>query len=62
MYFPEMLRLVSGCQYYNCTHDHEPGCAVMAAVQRGEISMERYKNYLNMLNGREMQTNQWELK
>jgi ribosome biogenesis GTPase / thiamine phosphate phosphatase len=62
MFFPEMLRLVGKCQYYNCTHDHEPGCAVISAVEQGEISSERYKNYLQMLSGRDLQTNQWELK
>jgi ribosome biogenesis GTPase len=62
MYFPEMLNLVTQCQYYNCTHDHEPGCAVVAAVEAGNVSAERYKNYLNMLIGRDMQTNPWELK
>jgi len=62
MFFPEMLKLVTECQYYNCTHDHEPGCAVAAAVQEGKVSPGRYKNYLNMLSGRDMQANQWELK
>jgi ribosome biogenesis GTPase / thiamine phosphate phosphatase len=62
MYFPEMLKLVGECQYYNCTHDHEPGCAVVAAVKRDEVSAERYKNYLNMLSGRDMQVNPWDIK
>jgi ribosome biogenesis GTPase / thiamine phosphate phosphatase len=62
MYFPEMLNLVTECQFYNCTHDHEPGCAVVAAVERGEVSAVRYRNYLNMLSGRDMQANPWELK
>ncbi len=62
MYFPEMLNLVTECQYYNCTHDHEPGCAVIKAVESGRVSAERYRNYLNMLAGRDMQANPWELK
>lgn len=62
MYFPEMLGLVSACQFYNCTHDHEPGCAVVKAVEAGTVSTERYKNYLNMLSGRDMQANPWDLK
>lgn len=62
MYFPEMLGLVGQCQYYNCTHDHEPGCAVIRAVEEGTVSSERYKNYLNILLGRDLQTSQWELK
>ncbi|MDR2886231.1 MAG: ribosome small subunit-dependent GTPase A [Rikenellaceae bacterium] len=48
-YFPEMLRVGEGCQYYNCTHVHEPGCAVIAAVERGEISYNRYESYLKIL-------------
>lgn len=62
MYFPEMLRTVEDCQFYNCTHVHEPKCAVKEAVEKGEISQERYVNYLNMLSGNDMQTQSWELK
>lgn len=47
-YFPEMMRLAPQCQYYNCTHRHEPGCAVMEAVAVGEISQSRYESYLKM--------------
>lgn len=49
-YFPEMMRLASGCRFYNCTHTHEPGCAVEEAVRRGEIAWERYESYLKMLD------------
>lgn len=48
-YFPEMLRTAPGCRYYNCTHVHEPGCAVIAAVERGDISDSRYVSYLKIL-------------
>ena len=48
-YFPEMLRTAAGCQYYNCTHTHEPGCAVMEAVADGTISESRYVSYLKIL-------------
>lgn len=48
-YFPELMRLGAGCQYYNCTHTHEPGCAVQQALERGEISESRYISYLKML-------------
>ncbi len=48
-FFPEMMRLAPGCQYYNCTHTHEPGCAVIRAVETGEISEQRYISYLKML-------------
>ena len=48
-YFPEMLRLADSCRFVPCTHTHEPGCAVKAAVDAGEISPERYNSYLGML-------------
>ncbi len=48
-YFPEMLRASAGCRFTPCTHTHEPGCAVKAAVESGEISAERYSSYLGML-------------
>ena len=48
-YFPDLMRVAPGCQYYNCTHTHEPGCAVIRAVEQGEIAEERYISYLKML-------------
>ncbi|MEM9672581.1 MAG: ribosome small subunit-dependent GTPase A [Bacteroidota bacterium] len=48
-YFPEMRALIGECKFYNCTHVHEPGCAVRDAVESGEISESRYYNYLSML-------------
>lgn len=48
-YFPEMLRYADDCRFVPCTHTHEPGCAVKDAVDRGEISPERYNSYLGML-------------
>ena len=36
-YFPEMMRTAPGCRFYNCTHTHEPGCAVKQAVEEGKI-------------------------
>lgn len=48
-YFPEMLRVMDNCKYKPCTHVHEPGCAVEAAVEEGYISTERYSSYLGML-------------
>lgn len=47
-YFPEMLRVACGCRFYNCTHTHEPGCAVVEAVKNGEIAVERYESYLKI--------------
>ena len=49
LYFPEMLAAAKGCRFTPCTHTHEPGCAVKEAVDRGEISAERYNSYLGML-------------
>lgn len=48
-YFPEMLRVMDDCRFKPCTHTHEPGCAVKAALESGEISAERYNSYLGML-------------
>ena len=48
-YFPEMLRASAGCRFTPCTHTHEPGCAVKAAVDAGIISAQRYNSYLGML-------------
>ncbi len=50
-YFPEMRDRLGECRYHNCLHVHEPGCAVTAAVQHGEIAQTRYYNYLSMLEG-----------
>ena len=49
LYFPEMLRASRDCRFTPCTHTHEPGCAVKAAVDEGRISAERYNSYLGML-------------
>ena len=48
-YFPEMFRVMDSCRYKPCTHTHEPGCAVKAALEAGEISPQRYESYLGML-------------
>ena len=47
-YFPEMMRIGAGCRFYNCTHTHEPGCAVREAVARGEVARSRYESYLKI--------------
>jgi ribosome biogenesis GTPase len=52
-YFPELRDLVAYCQYNDCTHRVEPGCAVLKAVNRGEVSRERYESYLRMRFGDE---------
>ena len=48
-YFPEMLAVMDDCRFVPCTHTHEPGCAVKAALEDGRISAERYNSYLGML-------------
>jgi ribosome biogenesis GTPase / thiamine phosphate phosphatase len=50
-YFPELRELVSECQFNDCTHFNEPGCAVIQAVEDGGVSAERYESYLRMRMG-----------
>jgi ribosome biogenesis GTPase len=52
-YFPELAPLVSGCQFSDCSHQHEPGCAVLAALKAGRIHPERYESYLRLRAGQE---------
>jgi len=52
-YFIEIRDLVSDCQFNDCTHTHEPGCAVRAAVETGTVSPERYNSYLRLRFGDE---------
>ena len=56
-YFPEMRKLVNNCQFNNCMHFNEPGCAVKAAVNAGTISEERYISYLTIMES--MKENDW---
>ena len=49
-YFPEMMRLSPDCRFYNCTHTHEPGCAVVEAVKEGSVAYSRYESYLKILD------------
>jgi len=49
-FFPEMRRVLHDCHFSNCTHRHEPQCAVKAAVEAGIISEERYRNYLHIID------------
>jgi ribosome biogenesis GTPase len=48
-----MKAFLHDCRYQNCTHDHEPECAVRAAVADGKIAAERYDSYLRLLHGEE---------
>lgn len=50
-YFPELRVLVSKCQFNDCTHFEEPGCAVIKAVEEGTVSAERYESYVRLRMG-----------
>jgi ribosome biogenesis GTPase / thiamine phosphate phosphatase len=52
-YFKEIFKFSANCKYGNCTHRHEPGCAVIKAVEDHYISQSRYNSYLNMLEDKE---------
>jgi len=62
LFFPEMKALLHKCKFTNCTHVHEPECAVKTAVAEHHIHPQRYKSYLNILSGKEMDIEPWELK
>ena len=49
-YFPEMMRFLPECRFYNCSHTHEPHCAVVEAVKSGEIAYPRYESYLKIMD------------
>lgn len=51
-YFRELFKYSEECRFSNCTHRHEPGCAVIQAVNDGLISESRYKSYLSILDDR----------
>ena len=52
-YFKEIFRFSQGCRFSNCTHTHEPGCAVLKALEDHYISQSRYQSYLSMLNDKD---------
>jgi ribosome biogenesis GTPase len=52
-YFPELRELVQHCQFSDCTHIHEPGCAVRRALEEGKIHPERYESYLRLRAGQD---------
>lgn len=52
-YFKEIFEFSANCKYNNCTHRHEPGCAVREAVENHYISESRYSSYLNILEDKE---------
>ncbi len=59
-YFPEFRALMHDCRFNTCTHTHEPGCAVLKALEEGKIYEERYHNYLGILSGDETDWKAWE--
>jgi len=48
-YFPEVFRISAQCKFHNCIHVNEPDCAVIQAVESGDISSTRYRSYMNLL-------------
>ncbi|MBD1363517.1 ribosome small subunit-dependent GTPase A [Mucilaginibacter sp. ZT4R22] len=50
-FFPEMRELMNQCRFNNCRHINEPGCAVLAAIEEGDIAISRYDSYLSIYNG-----------
>ena len=52
-YFPEIFHFSKGCKFSNCTHTHEPGCAVLKAIDDHFIAQSRYQSYLNMLEDKD---------
>lgn len=52
-YFPEIFKISADCRFNNCTHRHEPGCAVLKAVSNHYISESRYRSYLSILDDKE---------
>ena len=48
-FFPELFRAAADCRFSPCGHTHEPGCAVLAAVEKGTVSRERYESYVKIL-------------
>ena len=49
-FMPDLAPYVNDCQFPDCTHDHEPGCAVKAAVEQGDVHPDRYDSYLRILH------------
>ncbi len=52
-YFKDIFQFSKDCRFNNCTHTHEPGCAVLKAVEEHYISASRYQSYLSMLQDKD---------
>ncbi|MDR2980189.1 MAG: ribosome small subunit-dependent GTPase A [Bacteroidales bacterium] len=61
-YFPEIRKYNNCCRFNNCLHIHEPGCAVIQAVEEGKIPISRYHNYLAILQDEDLKIEDWELE
>lgn len=61
-YFPEIRQYNNSCRFDNCLHVHEPNCAVIKAVEAGEIPASRYANYLALLQDSDLQIEDWKLR
>ena len=59
--FPEFGKYIGTCQFRDCSHRKEPGCAVTAALAAGEIGKSRYESYLKLYEKAAL-INEWELK
>src|SRR5574344_2040317 len=49
-FFPDIFKISKACRFGNCSHRHEPGCAVLKAVEENDIALSRYESYLSILN------------
>jgi ribosome biogenesis GTPase len=52
-FFRDIFKLSANCRFGNCTHTHEPGCAVLKAVEEHYIAASRYQSYLSMLEDKD---------
>ena len=52
-YFREIFQFSKDCRFSNCTHTHEPGCAVLEALEKGLIAPSRYQSYLSMMEDKD---------
>ena len=61
-YFPEIFKLKQDCKFNNCSHRHEPNCAVKKALDAEEIAYSRYRSYLQIFEGDDdyFRTDTWE--
>ncbi len=53
-YFPEMHTIKNDCKFNNCIHLNEPKCAIISAVEKGEIALSRYNSYVSIISGEEL--------